>query len=226
HSIANLFEYIRDDRYSFVGWLLTAGLLLTVWRLWNSHLRDFATVVLVIFYVPFFVIWWALFSYDGRFLLAVIAPISVMAAEVVLEVFRRIAPVERFMWLRYAAILFAFMAIPAATAAVDNKLELVKNPFMSDIDKHRVRLGTDRYNLDLFLRTLPAGTRVRTIDILLPYNADNIVPTIDWVPNSPADLAGQDYWVISPGETLPTWSATATPVFSEGAYRLFAVSHN
>jgi hypothetical protein len=73
----------------------------------------------------------------------------------------------------------------------------------------------------LTLRTLPAGSRVWTQDLLLPYQADGVQMTVGGWPTA-SHLDDFDYWVLSPGETLPDWFGPATPEHTQGGYRLYA----
>ncbi len=225
-TLANLLPYIADNRYFVIGWLFTAGLAFTIWQVLrplsgDDHPANPARFLLV-FYLPFFVIWWVLFSYDGRFLLVLTPFIAVMGAHLVQAIVQRVR-LPRSRIVRWAAILLVGLAaLPAASAAVDFKAELLRRPFMSEADKHRLRLGADRYDMALALRTLPAGSRVWTQDLLLPYQADGVHMTVGGWPTA-SNLSGFDYWVLSPGETLPDWFGPATPERTQGGYRLYAL---
>jgi hypothetical protein len=220
-----------DNRYFVIGWLFTAGLAYTIWQALrlvsdDAHPANHsarAARFLLVFHLPFFVIWWLLFSYDGRFLLVLTPFIAVMGAHLVQAVVRRVwLPNARI--VRWAAILLVGLAaLPAASAAVDFKAELLRRPLMSEADKQRVRLGADRYDMALTLRTLPAGSRVRTQDLLLPYQADGVQMTVGAWPTDASSLGNFDYWVLSPGETLPDWFGPATPERTQGGYRLYAL---
>jgi Dolichyl-phosphate-mannose-protein mannosyltransferase len=244
HSLANLIPYLIDGRYFVIGVLFTAGLALTLWRVGHTRGREMGPVLLILFYLPFFAIWWALFSYDGRFLLVLTPLIAVMTADALLMacawLAARLAPLARSLSTRFATtfmaslatpfvtvaliIITALLALPAISAAVDYKFDLLRQPFMSDADKHSLRLGTDRYAMDLYLGTLPAGSRVWTEDLLLPYNAEGMVMTVGGPPNADM-LRGYDYWVLSPDESLPAWFGgtyiSADPLHSEGGYRVY-----
>jgi hypothetical protein len=225
-TFANLFPYIVDNRYFPIGWLYTVGVIAAIWRFWKK--RSLHTALLPVFYVPFFVVWWLLFSYDGRFLLTLTPLVAAMTGDLVgsaLEFLPRrlenLTP-ERVRLFRVgASMVILILAIPAASAAVDHKTELLRNPLMSEADKHRVRLGADRYDMAIYLRGLPPGSRVWTQDLLLPYNADGVKMTIGGWPTT-ADLAGYDYWVLSPGEVPPKW-VRGEPVHVQGGYRLYSV---
>jgi len=244
-TLTNLFPYIADGRYFPIGLVFMAGMLFALWRVLRKRGGDRPLTYLIIFYVPFFVIWWALFSYDGRFLLVLTPLVAVMAARLIQAVLphplppsplRRegelvgarppALPAERGRGgevLRIAAILLIIiLALPAASAAVDYKPELLRRPFMSDADKHRLRLGRDRYETALYLRALPAGSKVWTQDLLLPYHADGMDMVVGGWPTAD-QLKPFDYWVLSPGDVLPEWFGDAAPIHTQGGYRVYAL---
>ncbi|MCC7447998.1 MAG: glycosyltransferase family 39 protein [Anaerolineae bacterium] len=257
-TLTNLFPYLADGRYFPIGLMFTAGVLFALWRVirtfpprplsasskGESDSQNHSLTYLMICYVPFFVIWWALFSYDGRFLLVLTPLVAVMAAQVIKLVLPHPLPpsllrsegelvstrspsllAERG-WgevLRTAAILLIIiLALPAASAAVDYKSELLRRPFMSDADKHRLRLSTDRYEMVLYLRTLPAGSKVWTQDLLLPYHADGMNMVVGGWPTAD-QLKPFDYWVLSPGDVLPDWVGDAALIHTQGGYRVYAL---
>jgi hypothetical protein len=86
-TLVNLLPYLVDSRYFVIGWLFTAGLAFTIWQALRPLSGDdhpaHAARFLLVFYLPFFVIWWTLFSYDGRFLLVLTPFIAVMGAHLV-----------------------------------------------------------------------------------------------------------------------------------------------
>jgi len=219
-TVVNLFPYLVDTRYSVIGWLFTAGMAWALWQAWRSRGRADAPVFLLIFHLPFFAIWWALFSYDGRFLLVLTPFAAVMGAQALREIARRL-PQIRYMRAITVALVVV-LALPAASAAVDYKPELLRRPLMSEADKHRLRLGADRYDMALFLSTLPAGSRIWTQDLLLPYHADGVEMVVGNWP-APDQLAAFDYWVVSPGEPSVMDCAIA-PLHVQGGYTLYRVS--
>src|SRR5262249_56824965 len=176
---------------------------------------------LALFAVPFFAIWWVLFSYDVRFLSVLTPLIAVMGAAAIQAAWRYAPAPQRLAWMPTAIFFIVLFALPAAVSAVDYKFDLLRHPFMSDADKHRLRFGTDRYEMALYLRTLPAGSRIWTQDLLLPYNADPAQHGLQIVIGGwPQDgqLADYDYWILSPGETLPDWFGPASPLHIQGDY--------
>ncbi len=224
-TIANLLPYLFDLRYWPTGVLFTAGLLLALWQAWKSQGRELALMALLIGYLPFFAVWWALFSYEDRFLLTLTPLIAVMGARGVRVIADRLIPprpVQSRRLIIGLSALIVVCALPAASDAVLFKGEILHHPLMSDADKHRVRLG-GRYDLALYLQTLPVSSRTLTDDTLLAYSAFPAqIITSGW-PATPVALAGYDYWALKPGETLPDWFGTPTPVFQSGGYRLYAL---
>jgi len=113
------------------------------------------------------------------------------------------------------------LALPAASAAVDFKGDLLRHPFMSDAEKHRLKVGS-RYDVGLYLQTLPPPRRLWTTDGLLPYYADGADATVG-ASVLPESLAGYDYVVVSPGQTLADPPPGLTLVHTDGDYRLYRV---
>jgi 4-amino-4-deoxy-L-arabinose transferase-like glycosyltransferase len=216
-TLANLFPYIVDTRYGLVGWVFTLGILWIGWKVVRAEDRA-ASRFLLIFFLPFFAIWWALFSYDGRFLLVLTAFVAVIGAYLVQELVQRIP--ARFAMVLAIGVLI--LSLFAASAAVDFKFDILRHPLMSDAAKHELRLGTDRYQMALYLRTLPTGAHVWTQDLMLPYQADGIVMTVGEWPTA-AQLANYEYWVLSPND-LKSNTCTAAPLHVQGEYTLYRVS--
>jgi 4-amino-4-deoxy-L-arabinose transferase-like glycosyltransferase len=223
HTLVNLFPYIADPRYFVIGWLFTAGILFTSWRLGQGNSPEPKAAFLLIFFLPFFTIWWLLFSYDGRFLLILTPFAAVMTASML----QSLIPFINTHYARYLpvalAVLILLLALPAYSAAVDYKPELLRQPFMSDDDKYRLRFGADRYDIARYLSNLPPGSKIWTEDLLIPYHADGVQMTVGDMPTEDL-LNGYDYWLLSPGDALPDWFGPDVPVHREGEYRLYAVS--
>ena len=214
--IINLIPFAIDARYLPIGIVLSlapAYLYLRAFRAFHdSKLRT-----LLIFYVPFFAVWWALFSYENRFLLVVLPLAAVMGARLVWDVYHALTARFGSKVLRTAAwtaLLVTF--VYTLPKAVDNKIALIRAPFMSEEAKHHVRLG-DHYAVSLFLQTLPAGSLVYTFDYLLEYHTDNLIFIYSNPPITPAGRAV--YSVVRPGDALPA-TAQLPPLFEVGGYRV------
>ncbi len=218
--LTNVMPFAIDARYLPIGIVLSLApgyLYFRAFRAFHgSKLRS-----LLIFYVPFFAIWWALFSYENRFLLVVLPLAAVMGAWLVCDVYYALA--NRFgrqvvRLVASAALIATFIYTLPNT--VDNKIELLRAPFMSEDAKHRVRLG-DHYPVSLFLQTLPAGSLIYTFDYLLEYHTDSLTFLYTNPPQiTPAGRA--IYSVVRPGDALPT-TAQLPPLFEVGGYRVVAL---
>ncbi len=223
-SLDNLLPYLTDSRYFLSGAFFTAGLGFALWQVWRSAGHALSASFLLIFYVPFFVIWWVLFSYDSRFLLVLTPYIAVMSGHFVISVAARLAAPQLIPQPRTTALLIGAMllvALPALSAAVDYKPELLRHPLMSDAEKHRVRLG-DRYDVGLYLGTLPPDSRIWTQDILLPYYADHVRVTVGSWPNA-EQLRDYDFWVLAPGEIPPDNFDKVQPLYQRGEWRVYTI---
>jgi hypothetical protein len=224
-TLANLFPYLVDSRYGLIGVAFTAGIVLTLWRALRTRGRALAPALLVILYAPFFAAWWTFVSYDGRFLLALTPLVAVMGASAL-----RMAGAwqEGILGERWRAairagiaVVIVALALPAASAALDFKGELLRDPFMPLEARHHLVLG-DRYVMARRLTALPSGSRVWVSDVLLPYHADGVSVTVGGWP-APEQIAAYDYWVLNPGETLPAWFGDETPIAEAGGFRLYRV---
>jgi hypothetical protein len=222
-TLSNLIPYLVDSHYGVVGGVFTGGFAYTLWQLWVTRARQSAAILLLFFTLPFFAIWWGLYSYDDRFLLVLTAPVAVMGASALQSVWRRLPRPARLAWLPFIIVVVFLVALPAASAAVEFKFEVLRRPLMTDAEKHELRLGRDRYRTALFLRTLPANSKVWTQDIMLPYQSDGMRMMVGLWPTDRAQLTGYDYWVLSGTEKLPEWFGALSPLHQEGTYRIFAL---
>jgi len=217
-TLSNLFPYANESGYLFVGYILTLGLSFTAIRAVVK--RHAQSILLLAFYLPFFGIWWLFFSYDDRFLLALSAPIAVMAAEALriglAPLYSRLPLLHRSL-LMHVAVLSSFFAL---YTAVDYKAELLRAPFMSVDARWRVVLGT-RYDVAQFLKTLPSGARVWTSDQLLFYHAEGVQVITGGLPRAPEP---NGYIVLAPEERLPPHLADRAPLYSSGGWRVYAIS--
>jgi hypothetical protein len=224
-TLANLFPYLVDSRYGLIGVAFTVGMLLAVWRAIRTRGRALAPALLVIMYAPFFAAWWAFVSYDGRFLLALTPLVAVMGASALRMAGAWVAGIPGGRWraaIRAGIVVaIAALALPAASAALDFKGELLRDPLMPLEVRHQLVLGS-RYAMARRLAALPPGSRVWVSDVLLPYHADGVSVTVGGQP-APEQIAAYDYWVLNPGEPLPAWFGDETPIAEAGGFRLYRV---
>ncbi len=216
-TASNLFPYLSEAGYLFVGYALTLGVLFTLGR---AALRRHAeSVLLVAFYLPFFAVWWLFFSYDERFLLALSAPVAVMAAEALRVC---LAPLFRRLSQRHRAALMLLVLISSFFAlytAVDYKADLVRAPFMSIEARWRVVFGA-RYDLAAYLKTLPNGAQVWTSDQVLFYHADGVQVITGGLPSTPQP---NGYIVLTPLEGLPPHFGERAPLYTLADWRVYSI---
>jgi hypothetical protein len=187
--------------------------------------------VLLAFVLPFFAAWWWWASYDVRFLVTIVPTLSVMAAVAIDDVATRVQariPLPwrtRAAWLGAAAL--AALAILPMQQAVQGKRAIFQNPFMTDLEKHRVRLG-GVYDLALAINRLPEGSRVLGVPALSVYHLDRRHASgvsLAASEAAPWDVdAGYDFVVYDfGGEEKPGWAAAATPILeTDDGYSLYS----
>jgi hypothetical protein len=196
-TLGNLVPFLTYPNVYFVpGIVFTVGIAAS---LWGAARGRAGAALLVIFAGPLFAVWWALFSYETRFLLLILPLVAAMggrAAEAGLTWLKWRVPNRR--WVRWAAILtLAALALPAARKAVLFKDEILHNPLMSDGEKHRLQTGP-AFAIGAFLDTLPASGRALSTVRYVGY----YVNTDTEVVFDPPTRQGFDYWVLAPGETV------------------------
>lgn len=218
-TLASLIPYLSDGRYFLSGVIFTLGLIFVAARAAISRLREWQAVLLLVFFLPFFVIWWALFSYDGRFLLAVTPIVAVMGGRLVTRV---PLPELRNPARLAAALLLALLTLPAAWQAVDYKDKLLRHPLQTVEEKHRLVFGA-RYDIALRLRELPANANVLTSDTLLPYLALPTRVTVGAWPRSSFENT-YNYWVLRPDESYPNWLRDFEMIDTVSGWSLLRVS--
>jgi len=211
-TLTNFFPYLTDTRYLPIGLLFTAGMWYTLLELLRK--RDGASVLLSVFYFPFFAVWWLLVSYDIRFLMVLTSIVAVMAARSALVCVDWLVkrPISRSL-IRAAQVALFIALIPLAllsvNAAVDFKTDLLRKPFLSLEERNQLALGPS-YQVLQFMRSLPPTSRFLILDGLLPYHADGLIVVS---PDQP-----YDYKVVN-----PDYRATEpnSPIFDASGFRVF-----
>ena len=190
-TVINLFPHLADPRYGLPGVVMAAGTLIAAWR---ALRREAAARLLWTLYGPFFVAWWALVSYDGRFMLAVLPLAAVMGAAAL--------PIPASAGRPARALIVGVVALAAGVtwwAAVDYKEALIRRP-LAGIEERTATVLGDRYGVVVFLRGLPPGSRIWTTDTLLPYRADGLHVTAGGLPTT---TDAYDYLILQPGQAPP-----------------------
>lgn len=232
-TLAMLFGPALTPSHFLLGGML--GLAGAGWqavRLWRARpALEPRTALLLGFGVPFWLVWWLLFSYDLRFLLLIWGVFAVMGADLLLTAARgliRQGWLARTGWLMRIAlpVVVILLALPAARMAVDHKPAILRNPFMSDDARHAIQLG-GRWAVIRWLRTeAPPGSAVLFADYHFYYalmQADLRLSLLDAADR--ATVTAHDYWIAGPGQPEPPWTAKAglREILAADGYRLYEV---
>lgn len=139
-SLANLFVFLtRWENFALTGWALTGGLLAALYSAARQVVRrerPTGQLFLLLWVLPFFLVWWWLVSYDPRFLLLFLPLLAVLAGGWLSALWDRL---PRRIWLALAGVALA-LALYNTWIAVDYKREILQNPLMGDTDKRAIVL--------------------------------------------------------------------------------------
>jgi hypothetical protein len=222
-TLSNFFPFLMDSQYGIPGPFYSFGMIYIAIRWLRERAQNKAFTTLILFTFPFFCVWWMLFSYDSRFLLVLIVPISVMTAIFCHTLWQRIPSKLLTKYSAYAYILIVLCAIPALRKSLDFKPELLRNPFMSDTEKHELTIGRDRYLMAQYISTLPIGSKIMTQDIYLQFHTGPATVISSFYPTSEAQLTGFSYWVLSGDAQAPHWNNLGRLIHKQGSYRLYVI---
>ena len=228
HSLGALFGPALTPSHFMLGGVLGfAGLIALSWRLWRTRPAfDPRPALLIGFGVPFWLVWWWLFSYDLRFLLLAWPLFAVMGGAFsmhVLDVLAARIPPQRQRIAAWAlAALLVIGALPALRNTVDHKPELLRDPFMNDAARHTIQLG-GRWDVIGWVRAnVPVDAPILVEDYRFVYYLMQDHARVDFaVLDAEAAIRAYAAWIIPPDIALPDWAADLTPVFESGGYRVF-----
>ena len=231
----NLLPYFVDLHYWFTGFVFTLGLCAALWQTFRSRGRAFAPTALLIGYIPFFAIWWALFSYEDRFLLTLTPLIAVMGARAITFAAELISDEDRFLlalrllrpWLGLATIRrwarrfsvprlrpsarltrrFVLVLLLLALLPASNAL-LFKGDILRRLFMSDADKGRVRFD-GLYSMAQYLQTLPAGSRILA---GDTRLPFLAFPAavtvgdaTSAADLAHYNYWLFTPGQQVPDW---------------------
>lgn len=233
HTLAVLFGPALSPSHFLLsgplGFLGVAAMLVWLWRSrWAFAPRP---VLLIGFSVPFWLVWWWYFSYDLRFLLMIWPLFAVMGSWLITGVWDWLAAVRPALATRrrlvqgVLALALVIAALPAAAKSVDHKPELLADPFMDEVTRHRVQQG-GLYDVALWLRAnAPPDAPVINGDFRLAYYLLQSHPNATFsAAADEATIRQYVYWVTMPRQPLPDWAADLRPVYQSGSYAVYALS--
>jgi len=230
HDLPALLVMLRDwTEFQFCGWLFVGALVYAGARSARADAsRARRWMLLLAFVLPFLAAWWWLASYDVRFLVTVVPLLGVTAACMIDEIAEGLAARLSPGWGKWGVALLALAMLPLAlTKAVDGKRAILRDPLMTDEEKHRVRLG-GLYDVALAINRLPPGSRILGVPSLSLYaiNRSRFQELSEARSEDPPwSLASSyDYVVyrIPPGASLG-WLLPATPILqTDDGFFLFS----
>jgi 4-amino-4-deoxy-L-arabinose transferase-like glycosyltransferase len=233
HTIAALFGPALTPNQFMLGGAIPllgmAGMLVLLWRArWAFDPR---AALLLGFGVPFWLVWWALFSYDMRFLLLVWGVFAVAGGWLVDVALRWLQDqitnrrVQQIGGIALAVIVIA-AALPGLRLAVDHKPAILADPLMDDASRHRVQFGPRWEAIAWLQANAPAGSRVAVADYFFGYPLVRADITIAlFIPPDRESAADYDYWVARPQDDRPDWAdAGLREVFATDAgYTIYVI---
>jgi hypothetical protein len=231
----NLLTYFVDLHYWPTGFLFTIGLGWIIWQAWRARGRELASAALLIGYLPFFAIWWALFSYEDRFLLVLTPLIAVMGARIVRDLSELALNEDRFLltlrplvpymgldtvrrWVnRYSLprlkpsrrLTWRYVGLLAVFAILPASNAVL---FKNDILRHPLMSDADKHHVRFGVR-YDAALYMQSLPAGTRVLSDDtllpylVFPVLVTVGSaaSMADLTHYEYWAFNAGDNLPTW---------------------
>lgn len=231
HSLGALLRpALTPSHFLVSGPLGMAGLGGMLAALWRSRRRpDPRPALLVGFAAPFWLVWWWFFSYDLRFLLLVWPLFAVMGAWAAARLGGLLPPAWQRRAARALPLALIVIALPAARMAVDHKGEILRNPLMSDAERHRVQLGTRYEVIEWIGEHVPAEARLLTSDYLFvyPLMQSHTEPFV-WDTREQEQVSRFDYWIVGPDFAPPAWADAQTLRlrYESGGYAVYEVLHH
>lgn len=128
----------HPQNYGQAGWIVLAGVLVAVFQVIRAPLKRPGQVMLLTWTLPFFAVWWLLVSYDPRFILLFYPLLTVMGGGLVATVGEWL-PLTVRRWALVASLLLAvLLAGLVAWNSVEFKDDMLRQPLMSDTQKHAI----------------------------------------------------------------------------------------
>jgi hypothetical protein len=230
HDLAAVLVMLRDwPEFQICGWLFVGALAYAGARsAVAGSSRAKGWMVLLALVLPFLAAWWWLASYDIRFLVTVVPLLGVAAASMIDEIVEGLAVRLSPGWGKWAAALLTLAMLPLALyKAVDGKRSILRDPLMTDEEKHRVRLG-GLYDVALAINRLPPGSRILGVPSLSLYAIDRSrfqelsEARSEDPPWSVASSYDYVVYRIPPGASLG-WLLPATPILqTDDGFFLFS----
>lgn len=122
----------HPEIYGLPGWLLLAGLLLTLaGALGPRRGNSPVSILLALWTLPFFVMWFVFASYDPRFLLIILPLLAVCGGRLVAFSAERLTDIWRRRLVLPVLLVVLILAAQVTWISVEHKDDILRDPFMS-----------------------------------------------------------------------------------------------
>jgi 4-amino-4-deoxy-L-arabinose transferase-like glycosyltransferase len=144
-SSQNLMVFItRDELFGLVGWFILAAVMGALVRF--ARMRGDAPEhgLLLLWTLPFFAAWWLFVSYDPRFLLLLLPPLTVLSGAWLAYMWASVVPQR---WRYVASFLAGAVLLAMSLLVIWNSVEfkdaIRRNPLMDDAAKRILIFGEE-----------------------------------------------------------------------------------
>ena len=129
--------------FGISGWLIVAGILAGIVAAWRStdDLHRAAARFILLWTLPFFAAWWLFVSYDPRFLLLFLPPLTALSGDLLARAWDWISAAWQPRWRIALTMLVLILTAQALFRVVEFKYDLLRDPLMSDAAKHAIVLS-------------------------------------------------------------------------------------
>ena len=139
HTLSALLILITQPQsYAFNGWFIMIGLGYTAWRAWQSRFKVPEQLLLLLWVIPFWLVWWWFTSYDPRFVLLFLPAASVFGGILLTDGWQYV-PAQLKSPLRVLTLITMLIwGAYGIFISVQFKRELIPDPWMSHEEKEAI----------------------------------------------------------------------------------------
>lgn len=135
-TLENALVFItRPENFAVPGWLIVGGVLAALPAL---RRREPGITLILLWTLPFMAAWWLFVSYDPRFVLLFLPPLCVLAGDVLARLWDWLDATWRPRARVALIVVVLVLGAPVIFHAVEYKSALIRNPLMTDAEKHIV----------------------------------------------------------------------------------------
>jgi hypothetical protein len=140
-TLANLVVFItQPDNFALSGWIIVAVIAWEFFQIIRRRSNAESHRLLLVWTIPFFIFWWLLASYDPRFVLLFLPPLTVLAGGLLADLWKMLGINWRSRLRLSVAAIALLLTLYVAWISVEYKDEILRDPLMSDASKHEIVL--------------------------------------------------------------------------------------